>query len=127
MRLIIEDTQAATALWVASYIRKRINDFKPTADRPFVLGLPTGNTPLLTYKKLIEFYQEKTIRCVPYIHSLLRRSTRSLTEVMVVVFVCSFEHVVTFNMDEYVGLPKTHPESYHSFMWTNLFQHIDIK
>merc|ERR1712113_1295094 len=39
----------------------------------------------------------------------------------------SFEHVVTFNMDEYCGLPKEHPESYHSFMWTNLFSHVDIK
>lgn len=30
-------------------------------------------------------------------------------------------------MDEYVGIPQTHPESYHSFMWTNFFQHVDIK
>lgn len=35
--------------------------------------------------------------------------------------------MVTFNMDEYVNLPETHPESYHAFMWTNFFQHIDIK
>jgi glucosamine-6-phosphate deaminase len=39
----------------------------------------------------------------------------------------SFEHVVTFNMDEYVGIPKDHPQSYHTFMWTNFFSHIDIK
>ncbi|KAI9320086.1 hypothetical protein BX666DRAFT_1919137 [Dichotomocladium elegans] len=39
----------------------------------------------------------------------------------------SFEHVVTFNMDEYVGLPRDHPESYHSFMWTHLFRHVNIK
>jgi glucosamine-6-phosphate deaminase len=39
----------------------------------------------------------------------------------------SFEHVVTFNMDEYVGIPEDHPQSYHSFMWTNFFSHIDIK
>ena len=39
----------------------------------------------------------------------------------------SFEHVVTFNMDEYVGIPEEHPESYHAFMWKNFFQHIDIK
>ena len=38
----------------------------------------------------------------------------------------SFKNVVTFNMDEYVGIPRDHPESYHSFMWTNFFQHIDI-
>ena len=39
----------------------------------------------------------------------------------------SFANVVTFNMDEYVGIPKDHPESYHSFMWNNFFSHIDIK
>ena len=39
----------------------------------------------------------------------------------------SFQHVVTFNMDEYIGLPEGHPESYHSFMWNNFFSHIDIK
>src|SRR5574344_1642955 len=38
----------------------------------------------------------------------------------------SFENVVTFNMDEYVGLPEEHPESYHSFMWNNFFSHINI-
>ena len=40
--------------------------------------------------------------------------------------VVSFKNVVTFNMDEYIGLPKNHPESYHSFMWNNFFNHIDI-
>ena len=38
----------------------------------------------------------------------------------------SFKYVKTFNMDEYVGLPRDHPESYHSFMWENFFKHIDI-
>ena len=41
--------------------------------------------------------------------------------------IVSFQNVVTFNMDEYVGLPKEHPESYYSFMWNNFFGHIDIK
>lgn len=100
MRLIIEETKDDVAGWVANYVRKRINDFKPTAERPFVLGLPTGSSPLLTYTKLIEFHRANTL---------------------------SFEHVVTFNMDEYVNLPEDHPESYHSFMWQNFFQHIDIK
>jgi len=39
----------------------------------------------------------------------------------------SFENVVTFNMDEYVGLAEDHPESYHSFMWKHFFSHINIK
>ena len=39
----------------------------------------------------------------------------------------SFANVITFNMDEYVGIPKDHPESYHSFMWNNFFKHVDIR
>jgi glucosamine-6-phosphate deaminase len=38
----------------------------------------------------------------------------------------SFKNVVTFNMDEYVGLPEDHPQSYHYFMWQHLFSHVDI-
>ncbi len=34
--------------------------------------------------------------------------------------------VTTFNLDEYVGLPQAHPQSYHSFMWENLFRHVNI-
>lgn len=38
----------------------------------------------------------------------------------------SFENVITFNMDEYVGIPRDHPESYHSFMWKHFFSHVNI-
>ena len=100
MRLIIEKDPQAVAEWAARYIVKRINDFGPTPSRPFVLGLPTGSSPLKTYTRLIEFFKNGEV---------------------------SFQNVVTFNMDEYVGLPEDHPESYHTFMWTNLFNHIDIK
>lgn len=100
MRLVIEDSQERVAHWVATYVRKRITDFRPTRERPFVLGLPTGSSPLLTYAKLIEFHRAGAL---------------------------SFEHIVTFNMDEYVNLSESHSESYHAFMWTNLFQHVDIR
>jgi len=99
MRLIIQPDYEAISAWVAAYIAERIISFTPTADRPFVLGLPTGSTPLGIYKKLIEQYHSGTV---------------------------SFKNVVTFNMDEYVGIPKSHPQSYHSFMWDNFFAHIDI-
>lgn len=52
MRLIIKDDADAVAQWVATYVAARINDFKPSATRPFVLGLPTGSSPLMTYKKV---------------------------------------------------------------------------
>jgi len=99
MKLVILDDYSGASLWAAKYIKKGINDFAPSADRYFVLGLPTGGTPLGTYKKLIEFHKQGLV---------------------------SFKYVKTFNMDEYVDLPRDHSESYHSFMFNNFFKHIDI-
>ncbi len=99
MRVIIQESYGKMSQWAASYIVKRINEFAPTPEKPFVLGLPTGSTPVGTYKELIRFYKTGKV---------------------------SFKNVVTFNMDEYVGIPEDHPESYHSFMWSNFFSHIDI-
>ncbi|KAJ2963928.1 hypothetical protein NQZ79_g1158 [Umbelopsis isabellina] len=99
MRLIIRQDYDEASSYVAHYIRERIIQFAPTKNRPFVLGLPTGSTPIGVYRKLIEFYESGKL---------------------------SFKHVVTFNMDEYVGLPRNHPESYHTFMCSQLFDHIDI-
>lgn len=100
MRVIIQPTYDLVSKWTAAYIARKIRDFNPTATKPFVLGLPTGSSPLGTYKELITMNREKKV---------------------------SFKHVVTFNMDEYVGLPEDHPESYHSFMWNNFFNHVDIQ
>lgn len=76
MRLVILPSSSFVGEWSAKYVMKRINDFKPGPDRYFVLGLPTGSTPLAMYKKLIEFHKAGRI---------------------------SFKFVKTFNMDEYVG------------------------
>lgn len=99
MRVIIEPNYEMVSRWAANYVARRINDFGSSESRPFVLGLPTGSSPLGMYKELIELHKKGTI---------------------------SFKNVITFNMDEYVNLPEDHPESYHSFMWDNLFNHIDI-
>lgn len=99
MRLIIEQDYAALSQWAANYVAGRINASGATKEHPFVLGCPTGSSPLGMYKALIELYKAGKV---------------------------SFANVVTFNMDEYVGLPEDHPESYHSFMWNNFFSHIDI-
>lgn len=64
------------------------------------LGLATGSSPIGLYKYLIKAYENGEV---------------------------SFKDVKTFNLDEYCELPVTHPESYYSFMHTNLFNHIDIK
>ena len=99
MRLVILDNYDAVSVWAAKYIRNKIRAFNPSQERYFVLGLPTGSTPLGTYKKLIEFHKKGKL---------------------------SFKYVKTFNMDEYVNLERDHPESYHSFMWNNFFKHVDI-
>lgn len=99
MRLIIQPDYTGISEWVANYVMTEIRNFSPNSNKPFVLGLPTGSTPLGTYNKLIELFNSGQV---------------------------SFKHVITFNMDEYVGIPQNHVQSYYSFMWNNFFSHIDI-
>ncbi|GHV85862.1 glucosamine-6-phosphate deaminase [Spirochaetia bacterium] len=96
MRLVIHEDYEKVSRWTAAYIAERINTHK---GKPFVLGLPTGSSPLGTYKELIQLHKAGKL---------------------------SFANVITFNMDEYAGLPADHEQSYHRFMWDNLFSHIDI-
>ena len=99
MRLLIHKNYDGICRWTADYIIKRINDFAPGKGKPFVLGLPTGSSPLGVYRNLIAANKEKKI---------------------------SFSQVITFNMDEYLALPSDHPESYRRFMDDNFFKAIDI-
>jgi glucosamine-6-phosphate deaminase len=98
MRLVIHQNYEEACAWAADYLARRNNGF--TATRPFVLGLPTGSSPLGIYRRLIDFHKAGKL---------------------------SFHNVITFNMDEYVGLAEDHPQSYHRFMWDNFFSHVDIK
>ena len=100
MKIIIRNNSKEGSLWAAHYIAKRINEKAAITDKPFVIGLCTGSTPLETYAELIRMVKAGEV---------------------------SFKNVISFNMDEYVGLPESHPESYHSFMHHNLFDHIDEK
>jgi len=99
MRIIIKKDSLEAGSWAASYIIDKIKNANPTSKNPFVLGLPTGSSPLPVYKEFIRRHKAGEI---------------------------SFKNVITFNMDEYVGLPENHTESYHYFMFDNLFNHIDI-
>lgn len=100
MRVIIQPDYQQMSEWAAYYAALKIRSAQPTAENPFVLGLATGSTQLGFYEILIDLNKKGLV---------------------------SFQNVVTFNMDEYVGLPKEHPESYYSFMWDKFFNHIDIK
>ena len=55
MRLVIHDNYDTLSMWVAYHIARRIRAFQPTPDKPFVLGLPTGSSPLGAYRHLIAF------------------------------------------------------------------------
>lgn len=98
MRVIIKADYDELSQWAAEHVIECINKTKPSKAKPFVLGLPTGSTPMGMYQALVKAFKAGRV---------------------------SFKNVVTFNMDEYVGLPVEHPESYHSFMYRNLFDHID--
>ncbi|KAL0265464.1 UNVERIFIED_CONTAM: hypothetical protein PYX00_010936 [Menopon gallinae] len=100
MRLVIKKDAQEMCEWVAEYVVKAINTFKPTEERPFVIGLPTGGTIVPVYRSLVNLYKQAKV---------------------------SFENVVSFNMDEYVGLKEDHPQSYHYFMWDNFFSHVNFK
>ncbi|MBA7652233.1 Glucosamine-6-phosphate deaminase [subsurface metagenome] len=99
MRIVIHENYSALSKWVAYYVAKRIKDLGPSPDKPFLLGLPTGSSPIGTYEHLVDLYKQGRI---------------------------SFMSVITFNMDEYVNLPEDHPQSYHYFMQHHLFTHVDI-
>ena len=98
MKVIIRNNSKEGSIWAAHHIAEKIKAKSAVTDKPFVLGLCTGSTPIETYAELARMVQAGEL---------------------------SFRNVISFNMDEYVGLPEEHPESYHSFMRTNLFSKID--
>ena len=100
MKVVIRNNSAEGSLWAAHYIAEKINAKDKVTDKPFVIGLCTGSTPIETYAELIRMVKAGEV---------------------------SFKNVISFNMDEYVGLPESHPESYHSFMHKYLFDQIDEK
>jgi glucosamine-6-phosphate deaminase len=99
MRILIHRDYENVCIWIADYIIQRINAFAPSQEKPFVLGLPTGSSPLGVYRNLIAAFKGKNV---------------------------SFSHIVTFNMDEYLGLDANHPQSYRKFMNDNFFKAVNI-
>jgi len=95
MEVIIQ-SDSEKASWLAARIIKKVILEK---SRP-VIGLATGNTPLLLYKILVKMHREEGL---------------------------NFNQVVAFSLDEYVGLSPDHPASFHQYMWKNLFSQVNIK
>ncbi|MFH2113854.1 MAG: glucosamine-6-phosphate deaminase [Spirochaetota bacterium] len=100
MRLIVLKDYDEVSDWAARYVASRIQQHDASDhERDFVLGLPTGSSPTGMYRRLVDLHKAGNL---------------------------SFSRVVTFNMDEYVGLPEDHPRSYHTFMNEQLFSLVDI-
>ena len=99
MRVIIKKDYEECSVWAANHIADAIKKFNPDEEKPFVIGLPTGSTPLGIYAKLAEKCRAKEL---------------------------SFKNVISFNMDEYVGLAPDNENSYRYFMNRNFFDLIDI-
>jgi len=96
---VIREGPEDVSMWVAQYILKCITEAAPTASKPYVMMLSTGTSVTRVYKLLGDLVKQKKL---------------------------SFRHVITFNTDEYVDLPENHPHSYHTRMYKDLFQYIDI-
>lgn len=100
MRIIIKKDYEELTDWAATYIVYKINRYKPTAENPFVLGLPMGDTPKGLYQKLVEYNRKGKL---------------------------SFSNVVVFCMNEFVGIDKKDSQSCMTYMNEHLFNFVDSK
>ena len=96
---VICESSAKGSIMIAHTIASLILE-KQKKNEPCVLGLATGSSPLSVYRELVRLHQEDGL---------------------------SFENVISFNLDEYHPLSSEDSQSYHYFMYQNLFNHIDIK
>lgn len=95
MEIIVVKDYLAVSRLAATLLARQIKA-KPDS----VLGLPTGRTPEVMYKKLVELFSKGVL---------------------------TFDQVRTFNLDDYVGLDQSHPDSYYSYMKKNLFSLVNLR
>lgn len=98
MQLLMYHDYEVVSAMAADHICHAINKHG-NQQNPFVLGLPTGSSPLGTYRELVRRHHDGQV---------------------------SFKNVATINMDEYIGIPEEHPQSFHTYMYEHFFRHIDI-
>lgn len=98
VRTLVHPSSESASKALAAEVAALIRE-RAAAGKTTVLGLATGSTPVPYYRELIRLHQEEGL---------------------------SFESVTTFNLDEYYGLPRDHPESYFRFMRDQLFDHVDL-
>lgn len=98
IRTLVRPDSSLASRELAAEVSALIRE-RAAAGETFVLGLATGSTPVPFYRELVRLHEEEGL---------------------------SFRNVVTFNLDEYYGLNRDHPESYYRFMHDQLFDHVDI-
>lgn len=100
MRVVIQPNYEELSQWAADYVVFRMNKHRPTPKHPFVLGLPSGSTPLGMFDILARYYKEGII---------------------------SFENVVFFGMGEYVGVSAGDEKGFQYFLWDRFLKYVNIK
>lgn len=100
MRVIIKDNYDEMSRWAADYVLYRIKKHKPSPKKPFVLGIPSGSTPLGMFKILASYYKNGLV---------------------------SFENVIFFSMGEYIGIGAGDPHGFQYFLWDNFLKYINVK
>ncbi|MBR2137342.1 MAG: glucosamine-6-phosphate deaminase [Alphaproteobacteria bacterium] len=100
MRVIIENDYDKMSQWAADYVLYRIKKHKPSPKKPFVLGIPSGSTPLGMFKILASYYKKGLI---------------------------SFENVIFFSMAEYIGVGAGDPHGFQYFLWDNFLKYVNVK
>ncbi len=98
VRTLVHPSSASASAALAAEVGALVRE-RTAAGKDTVLGLATGSTPVPFYRELIRLHREEGL---------------------------SFARVITFNLDEYYGLPRDHPESYFRFMRDQLFDHVDL-
>jgi glucosamine-6-phosphate deaminase len=109
MRLFVEDDYVALCDATAKYLIDRINEAK-AAGKPYVMALPAGRTVSGIYERLVAAFKGEGGE----------GGAAGASRV-------DFDHVVTFNIDEYVGVPRDSEHSQHSFMWKHFFRHVNVR
>ena len=100
MRVVIKSDYQNLSQWAADYVTYRINKHHPTPKKPFVLGLPSGSTPLGMFEILARYYMEGKV---------------------------SFANVIFFGMGEYVGLGAGDERSFQYYLWDKFLKYVNIK
>ena len=100
MRVVIKPDYQSLSQWAADYVVYRINKHRPTPKKPFVLGLPSGSTPLGMFEALAKYYKEGKV---------------------------SFENVVFFGVGEYIGVGAGDEHGFQYFLWDKFLKYVNIK